>query len=231
MGLRDTFRNLFKKKVTKTKDTVKTEQKPVTKKKQVKKKKSSKKAVKKSKGKKKSATKKKPVKKSRKKTETTDRKPLMYYMWKSTKKDPSLAKSKITPLFDKLFNTVEGYELLTFNGYALHAGHRLNEVPEDTVQVFFTDKKGHGFAVTLSKEKGFRVHYDYSGTLNDYISFLEAVIIGIEKAKEIMSEKNLKPQTDGKAWWNLLKSIMIQHEKEGKELVGVGMLNVPLKRD
>ncbi len=147
-----------------------------------------------------------------------------YYMWKPIKEDPSFKNSEIVKLIDKLYDTIEGFELHTYNSYAILANKRLDKVPEEETYLLGQNKEWVKYLISLSMEKGFRIRFDYTTDYESIVKELNKVIKIFGDIKKQIGSENKKPQTKGKEWWKFAKKSIILMEKKGDKPAGVGIL-------
>ncbi|MBI2141542.1 hypothetical protein HYU16_03905 [Candidatus Woesearchaeota archaeon] len=152
-----------------------------------------------------------------------ENKPAEFCMWKPTKGDISFKKSHTIELIDYIFDLVDGYELLAFNGLSILSGKRLESIPEK--ETFLTMKKDATIVlISLSKEKGLRFYFDYNRNSAKEIQNILRNFIDMFMQSGIPPygiPSRASSQTNGRKWWQQMKVVISKQPEQ--EIKAIGM--------
>ncbi|GAA3920570.1 hypothetical protein GO495_00580 [Chitinophaga oryziterrae] len=153
-----------------------------------------------------------------------------YAMWLPADQDAKFAASPITEKWTQVYSITKDYwsyitaNLLETLGL-IEKGMFRTELPEELQAYAFTTKGGEQVILSLSKEKGIRLHFASTTSLDSRLHILNKFILYCKAWKDMIALTNEAPDKDlGFAgWWGLLKKTSEEVEK-GEPLEGVGKI-------
>jgi hypothetical protein len=157
-------------------------------------------------------------------------KDVQYAMWLPSDEDATFATSPITEKWTQVYSITKDYwsyitaNLLETLGL-IEKGMFRTELPEELQAYAFATKGGEQVILSLSKEKGIRLHFAATTSLDSRLHILNKFILYCKAWKDMIGLTNDTPDTDlGLAsWWDLLKKTSEEVEKE-EPLEGVGKI-------
>lgn len=157
-------------------------------------------------------------------------KDVRYAMWLPSDEDANFAASPVTEKWTQVYSITKDYwsyitaNLLDTLGLIEKGMFRM-DLPDQIQAYAFATKEGEQVILSLSKEKGIRLHFAETTSLDSRLHILNKFILYCKAWKDMIALTNETPDKDlGFAgWWDLLKKTSEEVEK-GDPLEGVGKI-------
>lgn len=157
-------------------------------------------------------------------------KDVRYAMWLPSDEDANFAASPVTEKWTQVYSITKDYwsyitaNLLDTLGLIEKGMFRM-DLPDQIQAYAFATKEGEQVILSLSKEKGIRLHFAETTSLDSRLHILNKFILYCKAWKDMIALTNETPDKDlGFAgWWDLLKKTSEEVEK-GEPLEGVGKI-------
>ncbi|SEW01158.1 hypothetical protein SAMN05428988_1236 [Chitinophaga sp. YR573] len=153
-----------------------------------------------------------------------------YAMWFPSDEDATFTGSPVTEKWTQVYSITKDYwsyiaaNLLDTLG-VIEKGMFRTDLPEDLQAYAFVTKGGEQVILSISKEKGIRLHFAATTSLDSRLHILSKFILYCKAWKDMVGLTNEKPDEDPgfAGWWNLLKKTSEDVEKN-EPLTGVGQI-------